>query len=141
MLVHKGACDCGNVAFEVQGELTIAVACRCPRCSRSGSLMWFVHMDRLHLLSSGEGLGTYTFDIHEIKRHFCQTCGIQPYAEVVDSQGHAMAAINIRCLEEIDVATVSVAEVDSCLDQASHALPHTVTRTGTVYTSRVLYRS
>ena len=109
---YKGSCHCGNVAFEVEGELTGAMACNCSICSRKGSLLWFVPLDKLHLLASGEGVGTYTFNKHVIKHHFCQTCGIHPYAEAIDSKGERMAAINIRCLEDIDLASVPVKNFD-----------------------------
>jgi hypothetical protein len=109
---YKGSCHCGNVAFEVEGELTGAMACNCSICSRKGSLLWFVPLDKLHLLASGEGVGTYTFNKHVIKHHFCQTCGIHPYAEAVDPKGERMAAINIRCLEDIDLASVPVKNFD-----------------------------
>jgi hypothetical protein len=35
-------------------------------------------------------------------------CGIHPYAEGRDPKGNAMAAINIRCLEDIDLASIPV---------------------------------
>ena len=65
--------------------------------------MWFVPRDQLRLLTSEADLGTYTFNKHVIKHHFCQTCGIHPYGEGTDPKGNRMAAINIRCLEGIDL--------------------------------------
>jgi hypothetical protein len=111
-MIYKGSCHCGKVALEVEGELTGAMACNCSICSRKGSLLWFVPRDKLHLLSSQEGVGTYTFNKHVIKHHFCQTCGIHPYAESVDKKGNPMAAINIRCLEGVDLASVPVKNFD-----------------------------
>ena len=58
--------------------------------------MWFVPRDKLQLLTSKEGMGTYTFNKHVIKHHFCQTRGMHPYAEAADPKGNRMAAINIR---------------------------------------------
>lgn len=109
---YKGSCHCGNIAFEVDGELTGAMACNCSICSRKGSLLWFVPRDKLQLLTSGEGVGTYTFNKHHIKHHFCETCGIHPYAEAVDSKGKPTAAINVRCLEDIDLASVPIKHFD-----------------------------
>ena len=111
-MMHKGSCHCGKIAFTVEGELTGAMACNCSICSRKGSLLWFVPHDKFHLISSSEGLGTYTFNKRVINHHFCQTCGIHPYAEAVDAKGNPMAAINIRCLEDIDLATVPVKNFD-----------------------------
>jgi len=111
-MIYKGSCHCGKIAFEVEGELTGAMACNCSICSRKGSLLWFVPRDKFHLLRSPAEVGTYTFNKHVIKHHFCQTCGIHPYAEAVDPKGNPMAAINIRCLEDIDLATVRVKNFD-----------------------------
>ena len=111
-MIYKGSCHCGKIAFEVEGELTGAMACNCSICSRKGSLLWFVPRDKFHLFTSAAEAGTYTFNKHVIKHHFCQTCGIHPYAEAVDPKGNPMAAINIRCLEDIDLATVRVKTFD-----------------------------
>ena len=109
---YKGSCHCGKIALEVEGELTEAMECNCSICSRKGSLLWFVPRDKLHLLTSQEGVGTYTFNKHIIKHHFCRTCGIHPYAEAVDPKGNPMAAINIRCLADVSLASVPVRHFD-----------------------------
>jgi len=103
---YKGSCHCGKVAFEVEGELDGAMACNCSICSRKGSLLWFVPREQLRVLTSEEDIGTYTFNKHVIKHRFCQTCGIHPYGEGTDPNGNRMAAINIRCLEGIDLESV-----------------------------------
>jgi hypothetical protein len=107
-MIYKGSCHCGSIALEVEGELTGVTACNCSICSRKGSLLWFVPRDKL-VLTSEQDVGTYTFNKHAIKHHFCKTCGIHPYAEVVERK---MAAINIRCLEDVDLASVPVKNFD-----------------------------
>jgi len=111
-MIYKGSCHCGKVAFEVEGELTGAMACNCSICSRKGSLLWFVPHDKFHLLTPDDFASTYTFNKHIIKHRFCPTCGIHPYAEGVDPKGNRMAAINIRCLEGVDLASVPVQNFD-----------------------------
>jgi hypothetical protein len=74
--------------------------------------MWFVPREALHLLTSQDAMGTYTFNKHVIKHHFCQTCGVHPYGEGVDPKGNRMAAINIRCLEDLDLASVPIKNFD-----------------------------
>jgi hypothetical protein len=66
----------------------------------------------MQLLAPEGELGTYTFNKHAIKHRFCPTCGIHPYGEGTDPQGDPMAAINIRCLEDIDLASVPVRQFD-----------------------------
>lgn len=109
---HKGSCHCGKIAFGVEGEITGAMACNCSMCSRKGSLLWFVPREQLHLLGSEEDIGTYTFHKHVIKHRFCRTCGIHPYGEGIDPKGNPIAAINIRCLEGIDLERVPVQRFD-----------------------------
>jgi hypothetical protein len=110
--MHKGSCHCGRIAFEVEGDITGAIACNCSICQRKGSLLWFVPRDKLRLLSAPDAASTYTFNKHVIKHHFCPTCGMHPYGEGTDPKGNAMAAINIRCLEDIDLASVPVTMYD-----------------------------
>lgn len=109
---YKGSCHCGNIAFEVEGELTGAMACNCSICSRKGSLLWFVPRDKLRLLTPEKAMSTYTFNKHVIQHRFCPTCGMHPFGEGVDPKGNKMAAINIRCLENIDLASVPVQNFD-----------------------------
>ncbi|MGZ5226692.1 MAG: GFA family protein [Burkholderiales bacterium] len=110
-MIYKGSCHCGKIALEVDGELKEAMACNCSICSRKGSLLWFVPREKLRLTSQ-EDVGTYIFNKHVIKHHFCQTCGIHPYAEAPDPKGKSMAAINIRCLDDVDLASVPVKNFD-----------------------------
>lgn len=109
---YQGSCHCGQVAFEVEGEIDGAMACNCSICRRKGSLMWFVPRDRLTLLTPASRMATYTFNKHVIQHHFCPTCGIHPFGEGTDPKGNAMAAINIRCLEDLDLDSVPVRQFD-----------------------------
>ena len=108
----KGSCHCGKVAFEVDGKPDKAMSCNCSICQRKGSLLWFVPRDTLHLLTPEGNACTYTFNKHAVKHRFCPTCGIHPYGEATDPKGNRMAAVNIRCLEGIDLASVPVAKFD-----------------------------
>ncbi|MEC5387419.1 GFA family protein [Uliginosibacterium sp. H3] len=109
---YKGSCHCGKVAFEVEGEIQQAVACNCSICQRKGSLLWFVPRDSFRLLTPEQDASTYLFNKHVIAHRFCATCGIHPYGEGTDPKGNKMAAVNIRCLEEIDLDAVPVHQFD-----------------------------
>lgn len=110
--IYKGSCHCGRIAFEVEGELTGAMACNCSICQRKGTLMWFVPRTQLRLLTPSEDMATYTFNKHLIQHHFCPTCGMHPFGEGTDPKGNAMAAVNIRCLLDIDLPTIPVQQFD-----------------------------
>jgi hypothetical protein len=109
---YKGSCHCGKIAFEAEGDLNGAMACNCSMCSRKGSLLWFVPRESLRLLTSEADIDTYTFNKHVIKHQFCRVCGIHPYGEGVDPKGNQIAAINIRCLDGIDLESVPVQHFD-----------------------------
>lgn len=111
-MIYKGSCHCGQIAFEVEGELTQVADCNCSICSRMGSLHWFVPRDALRLLTPENDLATYTFGKHVIKHHFCPKCGIHPFGEGTDPSGNRKAAVNARCLEGIDLASVPVMHLD-----------------------------
>ncbi|MCS0583044.1 GFA family protein [Massilia pinisoli] len=107
-MIYQGSCHCGNVAYEVEGTIDTALACNCSMCQRKGSLLWFVPRAQFRLRTPEDAAATYTFNKHIIKHRFCPTCGIHPYAEGVDPKGNPMAAINLRCIEGIDLAALPV---------------------------------
>lgn len=109
---YRGSCHCGQVAFEVEGEIQGAMACNCSICVRKGTLMWFVPREKLHLLTPDDAASTYTFNKHLIQHRFCPTCGIHPYAEATGPDGKPMAAINLRCIEDIDLDAIPVKHYD-----------------------------
>ena len=108
----RGSCHCRRIVFEVDGDLSGVTSCNCSICSRKGVLMWFVPRERLRLLTPAADMATYTFNKHVIKHQFCPVCGIHPFGEAVDPKGNPMAAVNIRCLEHVDVDAVPVTLYD-----------------------------
>ena len=109
---HFGSCHCGQVAFEVEGTIEGVLSCNCSMCQRKGSLLWFVPRDRLQVTAGEDKLATYTFNRHVIQHRFCPTCGIHPFGEGTDPKGEAVAAINVRCLEGIDLSALAVHHYD-----------------------------
>ena len=94
-MLYKGSCHCGNMTFEVEGELTQVVYCNCSICARKGALLWSVPRDKLRLLGSGAGIGNYTFKSHTIVHRFCRTCGMHPYAEDAGDAAERSAYVNV----------------------------------------------
>jgi hypothetical protein len=110
---YSGGCQCGKVRYEVELELGEVMACNCSRCGRLGLLLAFAPASQFRLLSGQDNLTTYEFNRHMIKHRFCSTCGVQSFAQGTrPSDGAAMAAINVRCLEGVDVDTLPVKKVD-----------------------------
>ncbi len=111
-MLFKGSCHCGQIAFEVEGTLNEVMECNCSICERRGSLHWFVPRSQLRLLTPESNLSTYTFGKHRIQHRFCARCGIHPFGEGTDPKGQAMAAINVRCLDAVDLAALKVSQFD-----------------------------
>jgi hypothetical protein len=109
---YSGSCHCARVAFEVEGVLEGAMACNCSMCRRKGSLLWFVPRDCMTLLTAEADTSVYRFNKHVIQHRFCPVCGIHPYGEGVDPGGNRMAAINVRCLDSVDIDAIAVSHFD-----------------------------
>ena len=109
---YTGSCHCGRVKFEAEGEIASAMSCNCSMCQRKGALMWFVPRSAMRLLTPEADAATYLFNRHVIRHRFCATCGMHPYGEGTSPNGDAMAAINLRCVDGLDVDTLAIQKVD-----------------------------
>ena len=110
-MIHRGRCHCGQVAFEVEGELTAVVSCNCSICSRKGALLWAVSRDRLRLLTPEDRLAEYMFDRRTIRHRFCRTCGVHPFAESATGD-EPTVYVNVWCLDGFDPAAVTIVDFD-----------------------------
>jgi hypothetical protein len=110
--MYSGSCHCGRISFEIDGECSEAMECNCSHCSRKGYLLWFVPREKLHLKSGDGEYSTYQFNKHAINHHFCSTCGCAPFATGKAPTGAETAAINIRCLEGVDLVAIKRIPVD-----------------------------
>jgi hypothetical protein len=86
--------------------------CNCSHCSRKGYLLWFAPKSRITLNVPESELGTYTFNKHVIKHHFCATCGCAPFGFGKDAEGMDTVAVNVRCIPDIDYAKLKVFHYD-----------------------------
>ncbi len=105
-MTHQGSCHCGAIRFSAEGQIGQVIECNCSMCSRKGSLLWFVPRDQFTLETPEKDVSTYLFNKHVIAHKFCAKCGIGPYALGTDPTGNEMAAINVRCLEGVDLGTL-----------------------------------
>jgi hypothetical protein len=109
---YKGSCHCGRIAFTVEGTIDKAMACNCSMCQRKGSLLWFGPRSVLTLSAPETNESTYMFNKHVIAHRFCAVCGIHTFGEGKGPKGEPTVAINIRCLEDIDLDRVPVTHFD-----------------------------
>lgn len=111
-MTYTGGCHCGRIAYRVEGEIDQVIDCNCSMCRKRGGLLWFVPRDALHLTGEAQASATYTFNTHKIQHHFCTRCGIAPYSEGQNPDGSAVACINVRCLDEVDLKSLRIVQVD-----------------------------
>jgi hypothetical protein len=112
MANYTGSCHCGAVKYSVEMELGKVIACNCSICSKSGTLLAFVPVDKFQQLAGDDALTPYTFNKHVIIHNFCKTCGIKSFARGKKPDGTEMVAINTRCLDGVNVFDLEVTQFD-----------------------------
>ncbi len=110
MPTHRGSCHCGQVQFEVDGELKEVVECNCSICTKKGYLHWIVPPGAFRLVRGQDMLATYTFNTGVARHHFCRVCGVAPF--YVPRSDPDKIDVNARCLEDVDLARLHIAPYD-----------------------------
>ena len=108
MTTHNGGCHCGKIAYSFEGDIGTVLDCNCSLCAKRGGLLHFIAESAFTLKTPRENLGTYKFNKHMLDHHFCPTCGISPFTEGRDPKGNRMVAINVRCVDGVDPATLDI---------------------------------
>ncbi|MBI2572836.1 GFA family protein [Candidatus Woesearchaeota archaeon] len=109
---YTGGCHCGKVRFEAEMELKQAMACNCSICNKRGSLLVFIPEEKFKLVKGKDDLKDYQFNKKIIHHYFCTTCGILSFGAGVGPDQKPMRAINIRCLDDIDIDTIPIIKFD-----------------------------
>ena len=109
---HSGGCHCGNIRFEVTMPLREVMQCNCSICSKTATLLAFAPADQFRLLSGGDRLTDYQFGKKTIHHWFCPTCGIRSFARGAGPDGKEMIAVNVRCLDDVDLSSLAVKNFD-----------------------------
>ena len=98
--------------YRVTAKLESAITCNCSICSRSGTLLTFVPAAQFEQLSGEEALRDYQFGKKRIHHLFCSRCGIKPFSRGIAPDGSQMVAVNVRCLDGVDLGAVPVKPFD-----------------------------
>jgi hypothetical protein len=112
MKTYSGGCHCGKVRYEVDMEVENAMSCNCSICSKRGWLLTFVPTTSFRLLSGESELTDYQFNKKMIHHLFCKTCGTASFGRGSDGQGGEMVAINLRCVDDLDLGAIPVMPYD-----------------------------
>lgn len=109
---YQGGCHCQNVRYQVQIDLTQIISCNCSICHKRGSVLGFVQESQFTLLKGQDEQTDYQFHKMNIHHLFCKKCGISAFATGTGPDGMKMIAVNVRCLDGIDVAELNPVAVD-----------------------------
>src|SRR6185503_15382184 len=110
MKTYEGGCHCRRVRFRVTASLDRVSECNCSICVKKGFLHLIVPQDRFELLSGAGDLTTYRFNTGVAQHHFCRHCGIHSY--YVPRSDPEKVDVNVRCLDGVDVGTLSITPFD-----------------------------
>ncbi len=112
MKTYTGGCHCGKVSFEVETDIDKVISCNCSICAKRGLLLTFVPKSQFTLrLGEGE-LVDYRFNTMNIRHQFCKQCGVEAFGMGKSPNGAETVAINVRCLDGIDLTTITPTPFD-----------------------------
>lgn len=91
-------------------RLDEVLECNCSVCSKKGFLHWIVAKDAFSLLSGEDSLTDYRFNTGVARHLFCRSCGIHSF--YVPRSDPDKIDVNVRCLEGVDLARLTVRSFD-----------------------------
>jgi hypothetical protein len=110
---QHGGCHCGAVRYSVEIDMDAqAITCNCSICGRSGTILSFVGANQFKLEKGEDALVNYQFNKKHIDHLFCKTCGIKSFARGKRPDGAEMIAINLRCIDDVDVSKLNTKAFD-----------------------------
>jgi hypothetical protein len=112
MRTYTGGCHCGQVRYEVTTDLASVVSCNCSICTKRGLLLNFVQPECFKLRAGEDDLEDYGFNTKAIHHLFCRYCGVESFARGTAPDGSRMVAVNVRCLDDVDIATLKTSAFD-----------------------------
>ncbi len=109
---YQGSCHCGAVRYDVTTDLAMTIDCNCSSCHKRGHVLTFVPPTAFTLKAGQDATSEYRWNHKVIAYKFCNTCGVCSYAEGKMPDGSPMVAVNVRCLEGVDLSKLTIQHVD-----------------------------
>jgi len=75
-------------------------------------MLRFVPVESFQLLSGADSLTEYRFNSQVINHLFCKVCGIKSFATGKGKDGAETRAINVRCLDDVDLTQIQTHPFD-----------------------------
>lgn len=112
MKTYHGGCHCQKVRYKIDLDLTGIISCNCSLCAKRGWLLSFAPASSFTLLQGQDELTEYRFNEKKIEHLFCATCGVASFGRGKDTEGNDTVSINVRCLNDVDITSLSVINYD-----------------------------
>lgn len=118
---HQGSCHCGFIKFEVTADIDHVRICNCSICLKRGTLNFRVPEAALNILTPLNELTLYQWGSKTAEDYFCPKCGILAFrrpSQLTKAEIEAGKkpfngwAINIRCLDNIDLSKLPVVNIN-----------------------------
>ncbi|MGZ3722698.1 MAG: GFA family protein [Bdellovibrionales bacterium] len=111
--VHKAACHCKAVEFEVHlpHGLVDPRRCDCSFCRMRGAIAATAALDAIKILKGQDKLTLYQFNTMTAKHYFCSVCGIYTHHQRRSNPNEF--GFNVACLEGVnpfDLGDIKVAD-------------------------------
>ena len=120
LVVHRGGCHCGRVAFEVDApERLEVVDCNCSVCAMTGYLHLIVPAAQFRLLAGADAITEYRFNTGAARHLFCRYCGIKSF--YVPRSHPDGISVHARCLKPGTVTGMTVTPFDGRNWEAARA--------------------
>ena len=107
----EGACHCGAVRWQFDGQPDGATACNCTVCRRYGVLWAYGHDNEGIRVS---GLTQAYIRGESIEFHFCPVCGCVAYwrGRTTNAAGRRRIGVNLRMAKPEVVASIPIDYLD-----------------------------
>ena len=103
---YTGGCHCGAVRFRATVKLDGAMTCNCSICSKTGTVLAFIPAGQFELTAGADALTDYQWGKKKLHHLFCKRCGIRSFVRGAMPSGEPMVALNVRCLDDVDLASI-----------------------------------
>jgi len=109
-----GGCVCGAVRFEATVDFSAGTTrCNCTFCAKTSIWGVKVKPEDFQLLSGEDSLSDFQRNGKFAHMLFCKHCGARPFSRGdAPWMGGPYVAININCLEDVDLTGVEIRHFD-----------------------------